>query len=391
MANIPTFNQLNTAILSDLEAQYGITISLFGKVFLRALAAVQAGKLKILYLVLGNLQKNVWVDTADAEEIGGTLQRFGRIKLGRNPFPPVAGQYTVVVTGSIGAVIPSETTFKSDDDSTSPGFIYVLDNAYTLTSITDSITVRALTAGIESKLNILDKLTATAPIALVNSSVSVYTIIVNPLAAEDLEDYRTKTNQSFRLEPQGGAATDYRLWAQDAQGVERVYPYAKSGTPSAVDLYVEATVADSTDGKGTPTGTILTDVETVVNFNPDITLPVLERGRRPLQVKVFYLPITPKNIDITITGFVNLTVPIQTKINSALASLINNIRPFIDSSDDLDNKNDILDTNNIIGTIVSASPGAVFTSVTFTVAGVSTLSYQFLLGNIPYNNSITYA
>lgn len=231
MANIPTFNQLNTAILSDLEAQYGITISLFGKVFLRALAAVQAGKLKILYLVLGNLQKNVWVDTADAEEIGGTLQRFGRIKLGRNPFPPVAGQYTVVVTGSIGAVIPSETTFKSDDDSTSPGFIYVLDNAYTLTSITDSITVRALTAGIESKLNILDKLTATAPIALVNSSVSVYTIIVNPLAAEDLEDYRTKTNQSFRLEPQGGAATDYRLWAQDAQGVERVYPYAKSGTP----------------------------------------------------------------------------------------------------------------------------------------------------------------
>ena len=268
-------------------------------------------KLKILYLVLGNVQKNIFVDTADPEAIGGTLERFGRVKLGRNPFAPVAGQYVVTVTGSIGAIIKSETVFKSDDTSTSPGFMFVLDNAYTLAATTDTITLRCLTAGVEAKLNIGDTLTATAPLALVDSAAVVASISVQAQAAETTEDYRFKVVQSYRLEPQGGAPTDYRLWAQDAQGVARVYNYAKSGFPSEVWLFVEATIADSSDGKGTPTPTILTDVETVVNYNPDITLTTNERGRRPTQVIVDYQPITPKDIDVTITGAVNFTPTIE--------------------------------------------------------------------------------
>lgn len=390
MTTIPTLNQLYTSIVTDLESQYSISISFFGKVFLRAMAMAQAGKLKILYLVLGNLQKNIFIDTADSESIGGTLERFGRVKLGRNPFPPVAGEYELTVTGSIGALIKAQTTFKSDDNNANSGYLFVLDNDYTLVATTDTVTVRALTAGEESELNINDTLTATAPISLVDSKVMVTSITVQPLASEDIEDYRTKALNSYRLEPQGGASTDYMLWSQDVQGVQKVYPYAKSNAPSEINLFVEATIADSTDGKGTPTVTILNDVEAVVNFNPDVSLSVLERGRRPLQVIVNYLPITLLNVDITITNFLNLTPAIQTKVSSAIGDLINSIRPFIDSSEDLSDKKDILDTNTLIATIVSEMPGAVFTSVNFTISGTLQTNYQFLLGNIPYNNSISF-
>lgn len=391
MITLPTLAELYAGILADLESSYGVSISLFGKVALRAIAAVQAGKFKLYYLVIGNLQKNIFVDTADSETIGGTLERFGRVKLGRNPFPAQAGVYVVTVTGTVGGVIAASTTFKSDDTSLHPGMLYVLDNDYTLMSNPDSITLRALTSGEEARLDVGNTLTTTSPIALVDSGVVVASVATEPLAAEDLEAYRLAIINSYRLEPQGGAATDYRLWAQDAQGVRFTYPYAWSGHANEINLYVEATIADSTDGKGTPSGALLLAVEAVVEFNPDVSLPLLERGRRPLGVfAVHYLAITVKTIDVTITGYVGITSPIQALLLTAITDAINKIRPFVSAADVLVNKNDILDVNKLIGFIITAHPGAVFASVAFTVDGVPLSSYNFVDGNIPWLNSVNY-
>lgn len=390
MINIPTISQLYTSIINDIQTEYGNTISPVGQVFLRPIAAVWAAKLRMQYINVARLQKNIFVDAADDELKGGTLQRFGRVKLGRNPFQAVAGQYVVEVTGSIGSVIPASTTFKSDDSSLNAGYLFILDNAYTLTATTDSITLRALTTGLDAKLNITDTLTSTTPIALVESKCSVLSITVQPLAEESLEDYRQKVIDSYRLEPQGGAATDYRIWASDAQGVKRVYPYAKSGAVCEIDLFVEATLLDSTDGKGTPSGTMLTDVEAVVNFNPNTSLALNERGRRPLQVIVHYLPVTIKTIEINISGFTAITPSIETQLFDAFKTLLSNIRPYVPAADLPINKNDILDNNKIIAAIINTVPGANFGAITFTVNGVPLPTYNFNQGNIPYLNAVTY-
>lgn len=390
MNNIPTLQQIKNDIIADIQTQYGNTISPIGKVFLRAQAAVSAGKIWSLYMALAFVQKNIFVDTADPAEMGGTLDRFGFVKLGRTRYQATAGVYKLQVTGSTGATIPASTTFKSDDTSLSPGYLFVLDAAYTLLSPTDTINVRALTAGIESKLNIADTLTSTTPIALVDSLATVGLIVTPPLAAETVEDYRQKIIDSYRLEPQGGAATDYRLWSSDAQGVERVYPYATSGTPSSVDLYIEATIADSTDGKGTPSGTLLTDVEAVVNFNPNTTLALNERGRRPLQVVVNYLPIVVQDVDITVNSFVGLTPAIQAALLTAITNMVNKIRPYVDSADVVSERNDTIDQNKIISAILNNQPGASFGAIDITVAGTPVTSYMFVLGFIPNLNSITY-
>ena len=388
---IPTLSQLYNDILGQLESELGITIPLFGRNYLRALAAVQAAKMKLIYLTIGEVQKNIFVDTADPESIGGTLERFGRVKLGRSPFTAQAGTYTVSVTGSAGALIKASTTFKSDDNSSSPSKLFQLDNDYTLTGSGDTIDVRALEGGLESQLSISDTLTATAPIANVESLVSVTAELIAPLSAESIEDYRQKAIEAYQLEPQGGAATDYRIWSSDAQGVAKVYPYAKQGFAGEIEIFVEATEIDSIDGKGTPSTTILNDVESVVEFDPDTTKPLNERGRRPVGVfNIDFNPITVKEVNVEITGYQNLTPTIQTSIDNAVQAFIKDVRPFVDAADILANKNDILSVNNLTFVILQAEPTSIFTSIDLKVGNLSVPTFTFDNGDIPHFNPLTY-
>ena len=385
MLTLPTFNQLYNNAIADYNAEFGITIPSFGKNFLRAMAAVQAGRLWLYYKYLGAVQKNIFADTADSEAIGGTLERFGRVKLGRNPLPAVAGEYSLTVTGTVGAVIPGGTTFKSDDDSTNPGILYLLEADYTIIVGPNLISVRALTAGDAGRLVLGDTLTATAPISLVDPGAVVFSETVVPIEAEGIEDYRRKVLDSYRLEPQGGAAADYRLWASEAFGVLQSYPFAAAGPLNAVNLYIEATIADSIDGKGTPTPAILAGVESAIE-DPTPSRP----SRKPVTVTVNYLPVTPKDIDIEIAGFVGLTPAIETEIFNAIQAELEDVRPFVGAIDVLANKNDIYDVNRIVATILTAQPGSVFGAVTFTVDTLPFTSFTFLNGDIPFLNSITY-
>jgi hypothetical protein len=382
MITIPTTTELFNAIIADLEGEFNITINPNGKSELRAMAATQAAKLKQMYLGIAAVQKNIFVDTCDDD----VLTRFGLVKLNRQPFAAVAGQYSVLVTGQIGGIIAAGTLFKSNDSTLNPGILYVLDNAFTLTGTTGTITIRSLTIGLTSKLEIGDTLTATAPLPVVDQIATVTVEVVQPLAAETTENYRAAILNAFRLETQGGAATDYRVWSGDAQGVQTVYPYAKPNAPAELNLFIEATPGDSIDGKGTPSALIIADVESVVNFSPDVSLPLNERGRRPITAIVNYEPITPKTIDITITGFQGLTIPIENDLTAAFTTQIALIRPFVAAADLITLKNDIIDVNKLIGIIITAKPGSIFTSVSFTVDGVPFTTYQFVNGNIPYFN-----
>jgi hypothetical protein len=385
MIAIPTLQQIYASVLADLEAEMNVTIPVFGKSFLRALAAVQAAKLWLSYKALANVQKNTFADTADPEAIGGTLERYGRVKLGRNPFPAVAGQYTVQVVGTLGAVIPAQTTFKSDDSSLNPGKLFVLDTAFTLDG-TDIITLRALESGMDSKLSISDTLTVTGPIALVNAVVTVLTEAIEPQAPEEIEEYRQKIIESFQLEPQGGAGADFRLWAGEVQGVNQSYPYAASGLVGEINLYIEATIADSIDGYGTPSTALLDAVEENIEV-PTVDLP----ARKPLSVfNVNYLPVSPLAVDINIDSFDDLTVDIETLIENALTSKLELVRPFVDSIDVLANKNDIFDVNNIISTILEARPGSIFGAVTLTVDGNVVNTFTFANGDIPYLGTVSF-
>lgn len=390
--NTPTLQELYESILQDLESEVGINIPLFGKFFLRGLAAVQAAKLKIYYLASAFVLKNIWVDTADPESIGGTLERFGRVKLNRSPFPATQGRYQIQVTGTIGATVPAGTIFKADDDSAAPGKLFQADTAFTLIAATGSLEIRALEGGLDSRLEVGNNVTSTSPLNLINNQAEVTAENEIPLNREDLEQYREITIQSFQLEPQGGAVSDYRLWSADAQGVQRVYPYATPGVVNGVDVYVEATPLDSIDGNGTPSPALLTDVSEVIEFDPDTTQPLNLRGRRPINVVLQVIPITPLEVDITINDVVGIGAAEQALIQAAIEQLLFETRPFIAGADIIENKNDVLNINELIFTIQNVIPAtASFGAVDLVVDSVAIpISYTFQDGDIPFLNSLNY-
>lgn len=387
--NIPNFADLYNSILNDLKTRLGITFIL-GKVVLNAFAAVQAAKLKIIYTAIAYRYKNIFIDTADPSDDGGTLERFGLVKLGRQPYSAIAGEYTVEVNGNIGVLIPKETTYKSVEGSVSPDKLFILDSDFTFVSQTGTISLRALDLGSDARLEIGDSLQVTAPILNADSYATVKAVNVAPTDAENYEDYRQAVIDAYQLEAQGGAKTDYRLWSKDAAGVRQVYPYAKNNFLGEINLYVEAYAIDSIDGNGTPSTSMLNNVEAVVEFDPDTTKPLNERGRRPISAwKIHFLPITPLSVDVIITDLSDISV--LNDIKNSMREFLLGIRPFIAGADNINSiskgKIYISDIFNVVRSVIGGTNS--FTDIQMKVDGNFETIYEFLNGDIPYINTVT--
>ncbi|MNX74447.1 Baseplate J-like protein [compost metagenome] len=390
MKPIPTISELKETISNDLKSKLNLSTDVLKKT-LDAFASVISAIMKTVYLYLANIQDNVFPDTADLEVNGGTLERIGRIQLGRNPRPATVGVFEISVIGVAGSVLKSGLTFKSNENAKNPGQMYISDVEYIMTGSNDVIEIRSLGSGATFDLNIDDNLTITQPVLGVNQTVTVSAIVEQPKASESIDVYRQNILDSIQLEPQGGAKTDYRLWSADAQGVRKVYPYVKDGNAGVVQVFVEATIEDSTDGKGTPSGALLTEVESVIEFDPDVTKPTNERGRKPIQAILEVEPISLIPIDVTITGLSQDTTAIRDSISSNLSSYLYDVRPYISGADLPRDKNDILYESrlqNVLTGVLSASN--FFTGFEMRVDGNIETSYTFALDNIPFLNSVTY-
>jgi len=389
MKPIPSIVELNSNISSDFKSKLNIITDSLKRV-LNASSAVLSGQFHLAYMFLFDIQNNVFPDTATTADVGGTLERQGLIYLNRPMFPDSIGVFKVSVTGVVGSVLRANITFKSNEGSKNPGQLYVLDSEYILTGTSDEIEIRSLGSGISFNLIVGDNLTITEPVIGVDKTVTVSEIVEQPKAGETVEAYRQAILNAIQLEPQGGSRADYRQWATDAQGVRLVFPYVRDGEASTLDIYVEATLIDSTDGKGTPSTAILDDVEEVLNYDPDISKAIYERGRKPAQAFLNVLPIVLVPVDITIDGLNDASTSVQSSIENALTDMLYDVRPFISGADLQRNKNDILYYGKVQSVVTdSLINGNFFNVLTMTVDGNVEVSYEFTLGTIPYLNSLT--
>lgn len=384
MQNIPTIFQLNESIEGDLRSKLNLSEAEFKTVF-AAITAVFSAQFKLVNLYLSDIQNNIFPDTADLISNGGTLERLGQIYLGRNPNPATIGVFEIELTGTDGSVLREGITFKSNEDSKSPGKLFVLDSEYILTSGVDVVEIRALGGGTDFALNLLDNLTITEPVIGVDQTVSVTSVLTQPTASESIENYRKAILDAIQLEPQGGAKTDYRLWSADAAGVRRVYPYVRSNNAGIVDVFVEATIEDSTDGDGTPSTTLLQSVSDVIELDPDTTKPIFERGRRPIQAIVETQPIVLIPVDVTITGLNDNTISVQNAIETNLKTYLRSVRPYIDGADLPRDKNDILYSARLQSVLTDVLESSNFYSgFSLLVNGNPEVTYEFAGSNIPY-------
>lgn len=390
MRPIPTTQQIYEALASDLRSKLGLTEDQLRKVA-DAVASVESAKIKLLYLYLADVQNNLFPDTADLAANGGQLERIGSIYLNRQPNPATSGLYVASVTGSPGATIRANLTFKSNDDALNPGILFVTDTEKILTGSGDTIDIRALVTGTEGLLEIGNQLTMTEPVSGADQVITITAITEEPRAAESIDDYRQAVLDAIQLEAQGGARTDYRLWASDAQGVRRVYPFVKAGEAGVVQVYVEATAQDSIDGNGTPSAALLQDVLDVIELDPDVTKPIEERGRRPIQAIIETLSIALNPVDVTITGLSEDTQEIRDSIEANIKDYLFDIRPYIAGTDLLRNKNDVLYSARLQGVVSdSLSSSNFYSGFIMDVNGVTVNSFTFTQENIPYLRNLTF-
>lgn len=390
MKPIPTIASIYSDLESDLKGRLNLTDTDLKEV-VNAIAIVLSAQLKLQYLYLSDVANNLFPDTADLAVDGGELNRMGQIYLNRQPRPATDGKYIIALTGAIGSVVRSGLTFKSNENSKSPGSLFIMDFEYILNGVDDFVEIRSLESGINHSLEINNELTITEPVIGVEQTVSVFSIVQLPVEEETTKHYRRSIINTRQLEPQGGAKTDYRLWSDDAAGVQNIYPYVKAGEAGTVQIFVEATKVDSTDGKGTPSIPLLLNVEEVIKFDPDITLPTNERGRKPIQVNLEVLPILLKPVDVTIYGLEIDSIEIRNTIKESLDIYLEGVRPFIDGADLARNKNDILYLARLQSVVTDVIGNLnFFTDFKMEVEGVDENIFVFDGANIPYLRNLNY-
>jgi len=384
-----TIVELKEQISKDLRNRLNLSDDKLKKV-LDALSGVLAAQFKLAYLGVEDAQRNLYPDTADTFENGGSLNRLGSIYLNRDIRPATSAIYRVNVTGVEDSVLRSGLTFKSNIDSSNPNKLYILENEYTLTGSNDLITVRSVDGGLDYSQDNGNNLTITEPVIGVDKTVTInkngFVSFTDPLAAETTQEFRNSILNAIQLEPQGGSKSDYRIWASDAAGVRFVYPYVKDGEAGTVQIFVE-----SSGNGGVPNQAILDEVEEVINFDPDETKPTAQRARRPIQVNLEVVPIDPVDVEINITGLEDSSTSVRDSIELNLIEFLRNIRPFVDGSDLVRNKNDILYSAKLQGVVSDVlDPDNFFNNFSMLIDGVSQTSFIFSREKIPNLINVNY-
>lgn len=382
----PTTAQISANILAQLEASLGQTVPLLPKAFLRVLAKVLAGVFILLYKYGGFIYLQLFVQTAandDTEVLGeqvNPLQFWGNLVGIGTPTAPTYAELLIdiTVTNQTGT-LPSGTQLVNSDN----GVTYVTLGAVNLDAATVQATIRAAAdqsggggAGTLANLNPGDELTFANPLANVDRTVVVNSVVVTAADAEDTEVYRRRILDRFQKPPQGGAYADYEQWGEEAAGIINVYPY--TGDPGEVNVYSEATVASSGSADGIPTAAQLQAVLDLINFDDDGLA-----SRRNANAFVNSLPITRTGFDVTVTGIsgVDDLAEVQTDVTAAVTEYFASVEPFI-AGLSIPPRNDQITRTRltaIVEDIVTAA-GGTFTSSSFTLTGGSGQLAAYVLG-----------
>lgn len=383
---IPTLEELIQRVQDTYKQAFGIDDATeLGKQFLLTDAIAIAGILKPIYLRMSSIQKNILWDLAESSDVGGTLDRFAELFLGRSKFPATQGTYNASINPSGDGTfeIKQGDSFKlpnadalyiaqSDVSGSGTGSIVVLKSA-------DSGSIYTLSIG-----NILEP---TSPKISV-TTVTVTEVVSFPADEETDQELSQRINEERSLSPTGGSASDYRKWALDLPitpvdlRIRKLFIYAKSGAPTTLQCFIEQ-LATELDPVNPPTGALPDAIKLALYDSTDpenqqglfmyeegvITPSTTDiNGRKPLGV--WDIEISNVNIielDVRIAGLQpgNEQASVVTeRITTEVHNFIYNVRPRVPGADNPNSISDTVRENDIIELVNSIlQPNQYFNSL----------------------------
>jgi hypothetical protein len=226
-----TYTSLYDQILTDWCNKLGISVSEAGYNII-IMSKVFAFGLYMIVKIIDGLKNNVWVGSMQAAK----LLEVGQDKIGRGLYQAVKGEYTCSTVEKTPGNIPANTIFTIEIDGT----IYSFETT-AVVAAGDDVTVRALTAGTDSKLEAADILTAKQNLTYAENDITVTAVTQEPTDTETIEHYREVVVAYETLRLGNGNASDYIVWVSDVNGLRTAYPYTAPGEAGKAVIYCEST------------------------------------------------------------------------------------------------------------------------------------------------------
>jgi hypothetical protein len=392
-----TVEEIRDLLINAFNFYFNKKIRLLPKAFIRVLSIVLAGIFITLYKQIGWLFLQLFPETAYWKEVNilgvkvRPLVKWG-ILIGVGP-PWTGGQWKGDITINVtnknttllgGAQLKSELTGK----------LYITDAAKFLVNDTETVTITCVDTGSGGNIKAGDTLNFVNPLGNVKKSAIVLSVTNDGTDDETEGEYRYRVVNRYRMQPQGGALADYRIWASDVPGVLNVYPYNDADSPSGVLLYVSGNPTLYPDR--IPTGALLRQVGDACTYDPKTG----KATRKPMTAVIDpaadgsysnVMPVSIIEFDIYITGLIGI-IPsdFAMAVRPAAEDYFLGRESYIRGLSDDNNKTNIVSRNNVSSTVdqIAISVKAEFESVTMKRDGNIEPNYILGIGELAKLNRL---
>ena len=332
--DVPSTQTVSDQIIAAIESEIGKSISLLPKSFTRVLSKALAGLWTITYkyTAWSHLQKYVAYASFNETEVNGRklrpLVEWGRLVGVGDPVAATNAQLTV----SFGVINTDSSTLPAGSQLVHPssGVIYITMSDVSLDADPETVNVLAASdtdngggAGVIGNRNVGDVLQWANPIAQLNTvGATVTGSTVTAADAESEDAYRARVVDRFAGRAEGGAYSDYAIWATEVNGIINAYVYT-GGEPGSVEVYIEADEASSNED-GIPTDAQKAAVEASIEQTSGGLA-----SRRPVSAYVTVRKISRQGYDVTVNGLSTEDDATKAAIDQALDDYFRGREPFI--------------------------------------------------------------
>lgn len=223
----PTLSQLQEQAEADLAGRLGLG-ALLRRGVLRALARMTAGLVHLLHGHSVWISRQVFPDTADAEELERWAGLYG---LARKVAQRATG--SVTFTGTDGVDVPDGTLLKRAD-----GVEFQTTELGTITAGEATVAVEAVLAGSAGNSSAGAAALQLSP-AIAGVALAVEIEAPGLEGGTDVEtdqELRDRLVARLRAGSRGGSADDYVTWALEVPGVNRAWAIPLVSGPGTVGL-----------------------------------------------------------------------------------------------------------------------------------------------------------
>lgn len=233
----PTLKTITDRMVADVTARMGSQATRLRRSWVEIFSRVLSGSVHLLYGYIAWGIDQMFADTAEDEALARKAAIYG---IYRNP--PQVASGSIHLKGNAGLSVEAGTVFSRSD---AWRFETVTTVELSGSEPTTTVEVRSLLAGMNGNTEPGTILKIESPLFGLDEEATVDTL--DPIAfgadREDLESLRSRYLERVQNPPQGGAKSDYFIWAREVPNVGTVRVYG----PDDISL-----VQDGNPGPITP-------------------------------------------------------------------------------------------------------------------------------------------